>query len=228
MECAEMFTIMARCFSPTTQDEWNTITSNRTWGEFLVAMRYALQDAHALAEQQSSIARIHATCPLQDFLAATEINALFEPPTFEEKEIFASKHFAPEAQGSSEAALPVESLYLSWNNAVCSPFSHRSGLPGSSTVHMYVLAQRNNLKLPASLLGVRWDHLAVELSLIAKLFEEGKNSKALLLIRERLGWLTAYRRRLMALNDAAVDFFVALVDALMGIWVQIEPMEVAS
>lgn len=228
MEWGEMFSIMAGCFSPTTRSEWEAITAHRTWGEFLVAVRYALQDANALADSQPAAARIHATCPLQDFLATSEINALFDPLTFEEKEAFASKHFSSSAQGSSEAAVPVESLYLFWNNAVCSPFSHRSGLPGSSTVHMFLLAHRNGLMLPANLQGVRSDHLAVELFLIAKLFEEGENVKALLLIRERLSWLTAYRRRLIALDDPGVNFFVALVDALMGIWVQVEPMEVAS
>ena len=228
MECAEMFTTVARCFSPTTEAEWAATTSKRTWGAFLTAIRFALQDISALADPQPFVARIHATCPLQDFLAAPEINALFDPLSFEEKEAFAMEHFNSATQDSRESALPIESLYLSWNNAVCSPLSRGSDQPGSPAVHVLMSPAYRGFVLPAGLQDASEDHLAVELLLVAKLFEDGERNEAFVLIRDHFGWLSAYRRRLMTLHDTNVEFYVALVDALMGIWVQIEPMEVAS
>lgn len=241
MECADMFATVARCFSPTTEAEWNALTSRRTWETFLAALRFALQDIFALADSRPMVTRMYATGSLQDFLAAPEIDALFDPPSFEEKEAFATKHFNLASQESRESAVPIESLYLSGSNPVRFPLSHRgdqssankpsADQPQYTLVHTLATfdgAFDNAFAAPPSLRDACEDHLAVELFLVADLFEQGEAQKAFALIRDHFGWLAAYRRRLMALRDANAAFFVALIDALVGIWVQVEPLEVAS
>ena len=108
MEYDEMFTVLSMCFAPVGQDEWKQLVDGPLWSDFLDAARRGLQDDDALGEPTSPIARVRSRCPLQEFLSAGEVKALFTPPTYDEKRLFAARHFTG---GLPESAVPAESLY---------------------------------------------------------------------------------------------------------------------
>ena len=79
------------------------------------------------------------------------------------------------------------------------------------------------LALPESLAAYP-DHLSLELDMVSLLLEAGRADDARQLFLERSAWLTAYRLKLVALGDEAL-FYLAIVDALLGIRAQLEAAE---
>ena len=65
------------------------------------------------------------------------------------------------------------------------------------------------------------DHLALELDLLAVMLRSSMNRQAEVFFLERFDWLTEYRRRLVDLGSDA-DFYVGLIDVIMGIRAQQE------
>lgn len=223
MEDETMLSVLSVCFAPVEEAEWKRISTGSAWSDFLDAARRTMQDGRVLGESPSPIANARRRCPLQDFLSIGEVNALFRPPTYQEKKAFAARHFVG---GLPESALPVESLYQPWTAAAgSSPFSRNAGglYWGDSALYMRDLIERLGLQVPPEFSACP-DHVSLELDLAAVLLRSGMKEEARLFLSERLAWLTAYRLRLLALEDDA-RFYIGLVDVLMGIWAQVSPME---
>ncbi len=242
MEYEAMFSIMSKCFASTERDEWEAITANRTWTDFIDALRRALQDEHGLAETVRPIHRLHEFCPLQDFLSQGETSALFCPPSFEEKKHFSACHFTG---GLPASAVPVESLYARRLNAAApmppqggrktkrdntNPMQWESFGGGAygcaSARYMRELIERMGFEVPREFAACP-DHLALELDMEAVLLRSGLGSQAETFFIERFAWLGSYRLRLIQLGKEA-NFYVALVDVLTGMWARLgspEPVE---
>ena len=217
MEYDEMFTVLSMCFAPVGQDEWKQLVDGPLWSDFLDAARRGLQDDDALGEPTSPIARVRSRCPLQEFLSAGEVKALFTPPTYDEKQAFAARHFTG---GLPETAMPVESLYRTWSaGAAPAPFSQQQGLYlGDSAHYLRELVERLGMEVPPAFSACP-DHLALELDLVAVMLRSGMREEARQFLAERFAWLTAYRMRLLALEDDA-RFYIGLVDVILAIRAQ--------
>lgn len=176
MEYDEMFTVLSMCFAPVGQDEWKQLIDGPLWSDFLDAARRGLQDDDALGEPTSPIARVRSRCPLQEFLSAGEVKALFTPPTYDEKRLFAARHFTG---GLPESAVPAESLYTTWSNgSLPSPFSKAEGMyQGDSARYMRDLVERMGMRVPPEFSACP-DHLALELDLAAVLLRSGMRDAA--------------------------------------------------
>ncbi|WP_235904795.1 molecular chaperone TorD family protein [Eggerthella guodeyinii] len=225
MEDEVMFSVLSACFAPVDEDEWKRVVAGTAWPDFLDAARRALQDDGALGTSPTPISEARRRCPLQDFLSVGEVDALFRPPSYEEKRAFAARHFTG---GLPESAMPVESLYrLRPVGAPSSPLARRDGsYMGDSASYMQDLVERLGLEVPPQFAACP-DHLALELDLLAVLLRSGLQSEARTFLAERFAWLTAYRMRLLALKDDA-SFYIGLVDVLMGIWAQKSPVEMSA
>lgn len=218
IEDEDIFSIMSKCFAPIDEHEWQALTKGTTWSGFLDGARRAMQDEGLFGCAHGTIQRVGRRCPLQDFLSAGEVKALFAPPTFAEKERFAARHFTG---GLPESAVPVESLYVRWSHdeAARTPFSRTTGLyQADSALYMGDLIGRLGLELPKRFSACP-DHLALELDLVAVLLRSGMRDEARQYLSERFEWLTAYRMRLLSLTDDT-SFYVGLVDVLLGIRAQ--------
>lgn len=209
-----MFTVLSMCFAPVEADEWKQLIDGPLWSDFLDAVRRGLQDDNAFGEPTSPIARARTRCPLQEFLSAGEVKALFAPPTYDEKRLFAARHFTG---GLPQSAVPVESLYTTWSNgALSSPFSKAEGMyQGDSARYMRDLVERMGMQVPPEFAACP-DHLALELDLVAVLLRSGCGKEALRFVLERFSWLTAYRMRLLE-QGADARFYIGLVDVLVGV-----------
>ena len=223
MEYDEMLTVLSACFAPVEKDEWEQFAARTTWSDFLDAVRRALQDDGSFGAPTSPIARARTRCPLQEFLSAGEVKALFAPPTHDEKRAFSARHFTG---GLPASAMPVESLYTGWSNgALPSPFSRCEGMyQGDSARYMQDVVERMGMHVPAAFAAYP-DHLALELDLAALLLRSGMRDAACQFLTERLAWLTAYRLRLLELEDDDARFYVGLVDVLLGIRAQLGATE---
>jgi TorA maturation chaperone TorD len=191
------------------------------WSSFLDGARGAIQDEKPLGSEMSALKHFTRRCPLQEFLDAGEVRALFTPPSYAEKQSFANKHFVG---GLPESVMPVESLYLPWSSVSVNeaPFSHKKGLyQGDSALYMQKLIERFGLCLPEYFRAFP-DHIAVELDLLAVMLRSGMQDEASVFLSERFEWLTALRMRLLHLDDDA-SFYIGLIDVLLGIKAQQEP-----
>lgn len=216
-EDAEVFTVISQCFAPTDERAWTGLVQGSGWSEFLDASRRLLQDSCDLGRDLRPVDHAHKRCPLQDFLSAGEVDALFCPPTSAEKQAFAARHFTG---GLPESALPVESLYTTWARPHTGTlFPQAEGMyKGESALYMEALIASLGLNVPEEFTGCP-DHLALELDLVAVLLRSGMMHEAQVFLAERFEWLTAYRMRLLALQDDA-RFYIGLVDVLLGIRAQ--------
>lgn len=224
MEDASVFSVLSKCFASVEESDWNQITQGAQWSEFLDSARRMLQDDRSFGSPVSPLGRVRTRCPLQEFLSAGEVDALFLPPSFDAKCRFAARHFTG---GLSESALPVESLYTTWSKNVSeqTPFPQAKGLYlGDSAQYMRALIESLDLQVPPEFTGCP-DHLALELDLIAVMLRSGMQVESRLFLNERFGWLTAYRMRLLSLGDEA-RFYIGLVDVLVGIQAQQSSAEV--
>ena len=220
MEYDEMFTVLSMCFAPVGKDEWRQLAEGPLWSDFLDAARRGLQDDGAFGAPASPMARVRVRCPLQEFLSAGEVKALFAPPTYDEKRLFAARHFTG---GLPASAVPVESLYAPWSNgALPSPFSKAEGMyQGDSARYMRDLVERMGMEVPPEFAACA-DHLALELDLVAVMLRSGMREEARRFTAERFSWLTAYRMRLLELADDA-RFYIGLVDVLLGVRARLAP-----
>lgn len=213
-----VFSTLSKCFAPIDEGEWRALTQGAVWSGFLEGARRAIQDEKTFGCATGAIRRVGRRCPLQDFLSAGEVKALFTPPTFAEKQRFAARHFVG---GLPLSAVPVESLYTRWsaNESCQAPFSHKTGLyRGDSAQYMEDLIGRLGLSLPERYAAYP-DHLSIELDLVAVLLRSGMREEARWYLAERFEWLTAYRMRLLRIGEEA-SFYVGLVDVLLGIRAQ--------
>lgn len=217
MEDQAVFSMMAQCFGPLDERSWEELTAPVLWDGFLGAVRGLLQDERPLGSDAKVAAQLATRRPLQEFLSEKELNALFAPPSFEEMERFAARHFTG---GLPASAVPVESLYRPWSLDGSVPLPARSGCyGGQSARYVADLCQRLGLTVPTAFAACP-DHLALELDLMAVLLRSGMAEQARTFLMERFAWLTDYRQRLIALGDAS--FHVALVDVILGIRTQQE------
>lgn len=213
MNDALTFATFACCFAPVERDEWNAIRADASWSDFLSGARSLLQDERPLGATLPPIGRARRGEPLSDFLAETEVRALFTPPTYDEKTSFSARHFTG---GLPQSAVPVESLYTTWSKPGNGPFAGRTGLyMGDAALYMRDLTRSMGILIPDEFASTP-DHLAVELDLIATMLDAGMAHEAQTFCIERLAWLGSYRAKLMALGDTAL-FYLALVDVLIGI-----------
>ncbi len=214
MEYQDVFSVVAKCFAPVERGEWTRLTSAVVWSEFLDAARSALQDARPSTASSRARLRFEGPCPLQEFLAVGEVNALFCPPTFAEKQAFAARHFTG---GLPASALPIESLYVRKNGVAASGIARHDGAYlGEPALYMRDLIVRMGLSASPAFASCP-DHLALELEMEAELLERGMVEEARQFFVERFEWLTCYRMKLLELDDDA-RFYIGLVDVLMGVW----------
>ena len=216
MEDEAVFSVLAKCFGPVDEDEWTRLVAGSVWTDFLDGARRIMQD-DAFGTSWAPLARVRRRCPLQEFLSAGEVDALFAPPSFDEKQAFAARHFVG---GIPESALPVESLYRSWSAGLApAPFSQQQGLYlGDSAHYLRELVERLGMEVPPAFAACP-DHLALELDLVAVMLRSGMREEARQFLAERFAWLTAYRMRLLTLEDDA-RFYIGLVDVIMAVRAQ--------
>ena len=132
MEDEAVFSVLAQCFGPVDEGSWSQLVGSSLWSDFLDGARRVMQ-ADELGVQAAPLARARKRCPLQEFLSSGEVNALFAPPTYDEKQAFAARHFTG---GLPESAVPVESLYRTWSaGAAPAPFSQQQGLYLGDSAH---------------------------------------------------------------------------------------------
>ena len=112
MDDAAVFSVLSKCFGSVGKDEWKQMTRSAAWAEFMDGVRRLLQDDTCFGKQASLIECMHVRVPMQEFLSANEVDELFCPPLFDEKQGFAARHFTG---GLPQSAIPVESLYTDWN-----------------------------------------------------------------------------------------------------------------
>lgn len=218
------FSVMSKCFAPVSEEEWGRLTRGRCWSDFLDAARRLLQDDSPLGAASCSGRRVRWLCPLQDFLSVGEVDALFAPPSWNERVAFAARHFTG---GLPESALPVESLYRpGGRSAADARFGAAGGrmaqpgaggaYDGDAARYMRTLIARMGLAFPPEFAACP-DHLALELDLVAVMLRSGMTHQAQSFLVERLAWLASYRMRLVLLEDDA-RFYIGLVDVLLGVW----------
>lgn len=227
MEDGAVFSVLSKCFAPLDEDDWKRITSYPAWSEFLDGARRLLQDERIFGSQLSPLERARKRCPLQEFLSAGEVHALFLPPPFEEKQAFAARHFTG---GLPSSALPVESLYTSWSSLPDeqTPFSQAQGFYlGDSARYQRALVESLGLQVPDAFANCP-DHLALELDVIAVLLRSGLQKEARSYLTERFDWTSAYRMRLLTLDDDDARFYIGLIDVLLGIRAQQSPVEMSA
>ena len=92
MEDEAEFSVLAQCFGPVDEGSWSQLVGSSLWSDFLDGARRVMQ-ADELGVQAAPLARARKRCPLQEFLSSGEVNALFAPPTYDEKRLFAARHF---------------------------------------------------------------------------------------------------------------------------------------
>lgn len=222
MDDARLFAMLAQCFGPVTQDEWDRTVGDDEWQALIARLRVLLQQPDAFGSLGAPLSRARRAVPLQEFLSEREVDALFAPPSFEQKQKFAARHFTG---GLPDSALPIESLYVEWAaDAKRGPFAGQKGLYSADTaLYMRDLVADLGLELPESLAAYP-DHLSLELDMVSILLEAGRIDDARQLFLERSEWLTAYRLKLVALGEEAL-FYLAMIDALLGIRAQLEAEE---
>lgn len=235
MEDQALFSVMAQCFGPVDEDAWVKLTAAPLWPDFLDGVRRALQEDRLLGDPRVPARGLHGCCPLQEFLSIGEVNALFCPPNFAEKQHFSACHFTG---GLPDSAVPVESLY----QGDCGSRSGRGGRGeqdgqggrsdqgsrggaeaarnaggylGTPARYMQALTSSLGLEVPPAFRACP-DHVTLELDLVAVLLRSGRHAQARTFFVERFAWLTAYRMRLLELGSEA-SFYVGLVDVLLGL-----------
>lgn len=216
-----LFSTAAKCFAPVAEDVWRDLTSGSNWADVLDIARRLLQDDATMGAAHTPARGVRFFCPLQDFLSGGEVDALFAPPSWEEKQRFTALHFTG---GLPDSAMPVESLYREAAGAFrpIGGGAKQAKLTGSyggeSARYMRSLTARMGLAIPFGLEAYP-DHLSVELDMMAVLLRSGRLHEAWTFLGERFSWLSAYRIRLIGLSsDATASFYVGLVDVLLGIW----------
>lgn len=246
MEDQALFSVMAQCFGPVDEDAWAELTTAPLWPDFLDGVRRALQEDRLLGDPRVPARQLHGCCPLQEFLSVGEVNALFCPPSFAEKQHFSARHFTG---GLPESAVPAESLYQSdricrsgrdsrGERSDCGCQSRggqggrsdqggqgsRGGAEAARNAGGYLGMPARYMQALTSGIGLEVppafracpDHVALELDLVAVLLRSGRHAQARTFFVERFAWLTAYRMRLLELGSEA-SFYVGLVDVLLGL-----------
>lgn len=218
IEDEAVFSVLSRCFAPVSAEEWTDVTKGSAWSDFLDGVRSLVQDDRPFGSSLRASSASRRRCPLQEFISAGEVSALFSPPSPQEKNEFAALHFTGGLPGS---ALPIESLYSEWNRSARgdSLFPQAKGLYwGDSARYMKELIGSMGFDVP-EMFAACPDHLSLELDLIAIMLRSGMNREAQMFLGERLEWLTGYRMRLLELGDDA-HFYIGLVDVIMAIRAQ--------
>lgn len=225
MEDGAVFSVLSKCFADVDEVDWEQLTGNAAWSEFLDGARRLLQDERVFGSHLSPLERSRKRCPLQEFISAGEVHALFLPPTYAEKRTFAACHFTG---GLPTSALPVESLYASWSSipGEPAPFPQAHGFYlGDTARYQRALVESLGLSVPEAF-STYPDHLALEVDLIAVMLRSGMQDEARRYLTERFDWLTAYRMRLLTLDDA--QFYIGLIDVLVGIRAQQSPLDMRA
>ena len=214
-----VFSTVSRCFAPIDKQEWDELVDTVLWSDFIDASRRLLQD-NVVSGDKNPFRRMGSRCPLQDYLSDKEVSALFAPPSWEEKQSFAARHFTG---GLPSSALPVESLYLPSGKPEDRLSAQGNGrLPGAyegePARYMRDLVARMGLVLPSQFSDCP-DHLSVELDLLAVMLRSGMKHQADCFFKERFAWLSDYRLKLLSLpSNEGIGFYVGLIDVVMGIW----------
>ena len=79
MEDQAVFSVASKCFGDVDEDEWIELTRKSVWSDFIDGARCLLQDARPLGETVAPTRAMRRYCPLQEFLAVGEVDALFSP-----------------------------------------------------------------------------------------------------------------------------------------------------
>ena len=178
-----------------------------------IAQLFVAQDSDSYTELTNTEAWAQFLAQAEAAGAATD--AVSEPLTFEDHDLFCRRHFTG---GLPASALPVESLYE--NNSHVSQSSLCQTAPrgtymGSSAQYMQKLITALGFGLPTQF-NATPDHLSLECDVAAFLQESGQGQNAAEFMAERFLWLPAYKERLSELHDDTKLFFMGLVDVLMA------------
>ena len=93
MRDSQALSTVAKCFEPIDRAGWERMTSGSAWIDFIDAVRRIVQlDAPLGASCRIGEER-RCLYPMQDYLAAAEMRALFAPPSWAEHAAFSYAHF---------------------------------------------------------------------------------------------------------------------------------------
>ena len=213
----DVINIMAKCFVIPEDREWEQISSQRIWPDFLTTLKTMLREG---ITAEVCWRPFQQEAALQDYLNHEEISALFSPPSYLELKAFSRRHFIG---GMPTSAMPVESLHhtptaaqrLSADPVALTSSAEKPSF--NSEVALYMRDLISSLGLTSSDLSNSYpDHLSIELEVLSYLVEQKSRAQAELFLVERFAWLTTYRQRLLALGQEA-RFHLAIVDALLDI-----------
>ncbi len=199
---ADVLSTISHCFAHVPQNVWEAEIQYGNWNNFLTGCRSALTPLDDRA------------CVLENWISTPEVEAIKNPPSYEEKTQFASHHFVG---GLPESAVPVESLYCPWSETdMRIPFAGEKGMyGGDSAVYMKSLIERMGMQVPKEFQACP-DHLSLEADLAAVILRSGGEEQGHMFLGERFGWLTRYRLKLLRLGKEAY-FYLAIVDVLSAI-----------
>lgn len=183
----EILCTCAAPFCPVEREVWDAIIADGDWRAFLSC-------AFSIVGEDDRVRLSKST--------------LLMPPSFEEKEAFARRHFTG---GLPESAMPVESLYRSDEEAGDGEALYFR----SSAEYMADVTKRMGVSIPRRY-GAFPDHLSIELEFAAFLVRSGLEAQAKDFVAHRFQWLDAYRAKLQLLPaDAA--FYADMVDLIAHI-----------
>lgn len=206
---SDAFAIMAACFAPPSEEEWRAIASDRTWADFVLALRRLLEHG---VDPDAPCRPFRPKPSLTEALSPEETAALFKPPSYGALTRFSNRHFIGGLP--QQSAMPVESLYANRTSQGLDPVEEKGFYDAEPAAYMRDLAASLGLG-PTGLFLEYPDHLSCELEVLAYLMEEGAPDAARQFLAERFAWLSGFRQRLLGLED--VSFHLAIVDAILDI-----------
>lgn len=177
----DLFIVASWCFSPIDQDAWESVISPDVWEDFL----NSLSD---LSQGQ---------------LSADIRHSLSTPPSYQEKEDFASKHFTG---GLPESALPVESLYVYEKDG-----SRSQEYLREPALYMRDLFTSMGLSVPTAFMACP-DHISLQLEVVGMLLSENPDYARDFAL-SRFEWLSRYREHLESINVDA-SFYASMIRGL--------------
>ena len=175
-------------FGPFDREAWIELTEDDTWGSFLSA-------AKAMVAKRGEMPSA----------AASVFSALRIAPSADEHHSFAARCLTG---GLPSSAIPVESFYhFGEGGRRCARYLQDPAL------YMESVFKSLGLEVPRAFVAMP-DHLSLELEVVALYWDLGLEDQAKSFLRERTGWLPAYRQRLAEVAGSN-GFYACCIDLIL-------------